>query len=111
MPGGRRGLVAPQNTFLDNLIRRAAASASLAQQSGSEGGLGYNSYAAVGFLLSNAQIVDFPVVFCSDHFSRMLEYPRPEVMKKSAGRCEFMSGTLTDQETLSKAGVTQAKFP
>lgn len=23
MPGGRRGLVAPQNTFLENIIRRS----------------------------------------------------------------------------------------
>ena len=27
MPGGRRGLVAPQNTFLDSLIKKAAAQA------------------------------------------------------------------------------------
>jgi len=25
MPGGRRGLVAPQNTFLDTLIKKASA--------------------------------------------------------------------------------------
>ena len=24
MPGGRRGLVAPQNTFLENIIRRSS---------------------------------------------------------------------------------------
>ena len=28
MPGGRRGLVAPQNTFLDTLIKRSAISGS-----------------------------------------------------------------------------------
>lgn len=44
MPGGRRGLVAPQNTFLENIIRR------------------YNSIPDSSFLLANAQIVDYPIV-------------------------------------------------
>ena len=41
MPGGRRGLVAPQNTFLDTLIKKAAS-----QQ----------SVESAGFLLANAQV-------------------------------------------------------
>ena len=55
MPGGRRGLVAPQNTFLETLIKRASAQAG-----------------DTGFILCNAQIVDFPVVYCSEEFSKLL---------------------------------------
>ena len=83
MPGGRRGLVAPQNTFLDNLIKRAS------------------NQGDTSFLLANAQIVEFPVVYCSEGFSKMLGYPKSDVMQNPI-RCEFMVGTLTDRESLSK---------
>lgn len=83
MPGGRRGLVAPQNTFLDNLIKKAS------------------SAPDTSFVLANAQIVDYPMVYCSEEFSKMLGYPRSEVMQKPI-RCDFMVGVLTDKETLSK---------
>ena len=84
MPGGRRGLVAPQNTFLDNLIKRASALPDTC------------------FILANAQIVDYPIVYCSEEFSKLLGYPRSEVMQKPV-RCEFMVGTLTDKDSLSKS--------
>ena len=84
MPGGRRGLVAPQNTFLDTLIKKAS----------SQGG-------DTGFLLINAQIVDFPVVFCSEEFSKLLGFPRSEVMQNSI-RCDFMVGALSEKATIGK---------
>ncbi|XP_076318646.1 potassium voltage-gated channel protein eag-like [Tachypleus tridentatus] len=83
MPGGRRGLVAPQNTFLDNIIRR------------------YNSLPDCSFLLGNAQIVDYPVVYCSETFCKISGYNRAEVMQKSC-RCNFMYGELTEKNTISK---------
>ncbi|XP_022241286.1 potassium voltage-gated channel protein eag-like, partial [Limulus polyphemus] len=83
MPGGRRGLVAPQNTFLENIIRR------------------YNSFADCSFLLANAQIVDYPIVYCSDTFCKIAGYNRAEVMQKSC-RCTFMYGDLTDRITIAK---------
>ena len=84
MPGGRRGLVAPQNTFLDTLIKKASA----------QGG-------DTGFLLCNAQIVDFPVVFCSEEFSKLLGFPRSEVMQNSI-RSDFMVGALSEKSTIGK---------
>ena len=84
MPGGRRGLVAPQNTFLENLIKRVAAEA-----------------VETCFLLCNAQIVDYPIVYCSEEFSRLLGYQKSEVMRRSA-KCDFMAGTLTDADTTGK---------
>ncbi|GIY49385.1 potassium voltage-gated channel protein eag [Caerostris extrusa] len=83
MPGGRRGLVAPQNTFLENIIRR------------------YNSLSDCSFLLANAQIVDFPIVYCSESFCKISGYNRAEVMQKSC-RCAFMYGELTDRSSILK---------
>ncbi|XP_024937105.1 potassium voltage-gated channel protein eag isoform X3 [Cephus cinctus] len=83
MPGGRRGLVAPQNTFLENIIRRSS------------------SQPDSSFLLANAQIVDYPIVYCNESFCKISGYNRAEVMQKSC-RCGFMYGELTDKETISR---------
>ncbi|XP_043466910.1 potassium voltage-gated channel protein eag isoform X3 [Leptopilina heterotoma] len=83
MPGGRRGLVAPQNTFLENIIRRSS------------------SQADSSFLLANAQIVDFPIVYCNESFCKISGFNRAEVMQKSC-RCGFMYGELTDKETITR---------
>ena len=83
MPGGRRGLVAPQNTFLDVLITRAS------------------NQPDTSFIIANAQIVDFPIVYCSEEFSKLLGFKRSEVMQQSI-RCDFMVGTLTDKQTIGK---------
>ncbi|KAL0114411.1 hypothetical protein PUN28_011573 [Cardiocondyla obscurior] len=83
MPGGRRGLVAPQNTFLENIIRRSS------------------SQPDSSFLLANAQIVDFPIVYCNESFVKISGYNRAEVMQKSC-RCGFMYGELTDKETIAR---------
>ena len=56
MPGGRRGLVAPQNTFLDNVMKRLSQTPE------------------TSFLIGNAQIIDFPIVYVSDEFSRLVGY-------------------------------------
>ncbi|XP_016154428.1 PREDICTED: potassium voltage-gated channel subfamily H member 5 [Ficedula albicollis] len=63
MPGGKRGLVAPQNTFLENIVRRSSESS---------------------FLLGNAQIVDWPVVYSNDGFCKLSGYHRADVMQKSS---------------------------
>ena len=86
MPGGRRGLVAPQNTFLDVLIKRAAGQPD------------------TSFIIVNAQIVDYPIVYCSEEFSKLLGFKRSEVMQQPI-RCDFMVGTLTDKSTIGKKNV------
>lgn len=83
MPGGKRGLVAPQNTFLENIIRRSS------------------SQPDSSFLLANAQIVDYPVVYCNEAFCKTSGYNRAEVMQKSS-RCIFMFGELTDKDTIDR---------
>lgn len=53
------------------------------------------------FLLANAQIVDYPIVYCNESFCKISGYNRAEVMQKSC-RCAFMFGELTDKETISR---------
>ncbi|XP_028677815.1 potassium voltage-gated channel subfamily H member 5 [Erpetoichthys calabaricus] len=84
MPGGKRGLVAPQNTFLENIVRRSS---------------------ETSFLLGNAQIVDWPVVYSNDGFCKLSGYHRAEVMQKSS-TCSFMYGELTDKKTIEKVRQT-----
>ncbi|CAH8656272.1 unnamed protein product [Schistosoma intercalatum] len=90
MSGSRRGLVAPQNTFLDKIIRRC-------------NGQFYS------FVLANARIVDYPIVYCNEGFSRLTGYSRVEIMQKS-GSCAFFYGEQTTKdmrERLLKALDTQ----
>ncbi|KAM4522137.1 voltage-gated delayed rectifier potassium channel KCNH5-like [Odontesthes bonariensis] len=80
MHGGKRGLVAPQNTFLENIVRRSS---------------------ETSFLLGNAQIVEWPVVYSNDGFCKLSGYHRAEVMHRSS-TCNFMYGDLTDKKTVDK---------
>ncbi|XP_013414999.1 potassium voltage-gated channel subfamily H member 1 [Lingula anatina] len=82
MHGTKRGLVAPQNTFLENIIRRSN---------------GQHS----SFLLANAQIVDYPIVYCNEGFCKLSGYTRAEVMQKSCN-CAFMHGERTDPDTVTQ---------
>uniref|UniRef100_A0AAZ3SQY9 Cyclic nucleotide-binding domain-containing protein n=1 Tax=Oncorhynchus tshawytscha TaxID=74940 RepID=A0AAZ3SQY9_ONCTS len=84
MAGGRRGLVAPQNTFLENIVRRSN---------------------DTNFVLGNAQIVDWPIVYSNDGFCKLSGYHRAEVMQKSS-TCSFMYGELTDKDTSQKVRLT-----
>ncbi|CAL8313083.1 unnamed protein product [Lota lota] len=84
MHGGKRGLVAPQNTFLENIVRRSS---------------------ETSFLLGNAQILEWPVVYSNDGFCKLSGYHRAEVMHKSS-TCNFMYGELTDRGTIDKIRQT-----
>ncbi|CAG7734742.1 unnamed protein product [Allacma fusca] len=53
------------------------------------------------FLLANAQIVEYPIVYCNESFCKISGYTRAEVMQKSC-RCAFMYGDLTDKETIAR---------
>uniref|UniRef100_A0A5K3EGA0 Ion_trans domain-containing protein n=1 Tax=Mesocestoides corti TaxID=53468 RepID=A0A5K3EGA0_MESCO len=78
MSGTRRGLVAPQNTFLEKIIRRCNGQ--------------FQS-----FLLTNARIVDYPIVYCNEGFAKMTGYSRVDIMQKS-GSCAYLYGEQTTQE-------------
>ncbi|KAG8584319.1 hypothetical protein GDO81_008776 [Engystomops pustulosus] len=93
MAGGRRGLVAPQNTFLENIVRRSNVWTLSHRQT------------ETNFVLGNAQIVDWPIVYSNDGFCKLSGYHRAEVMQKSS-TCSFMYGELTDKETIEKVRQT-----
>jgi potassium voltage-gated channel Eag-related subfamily H member 5 len=50
------------------------------------------------FILANAQIVDYPIVYCNEDFTKLCGYARGELMQKSS-TCSFMWGELTSDES------------
>ncbi|XP_068428147.1 potassium voltage-gated channel subfamily H member 8 [Clinocottus analis] len=71
-----RGLLAPQNTFLDTIATRFDGTHS-------------------NFVLGNAQVQSlYPIVYCSDGFCELTGYARAELMQKSCA-CHFLYGTET----------------
>ncbi|CAH2224194.1 potassium voltage-gated channel subfamily H member 3 [Pelobates cultripes] len=74
-----RGLLAPQNTFLDTIATRFDGTHS-------------------NFVLGNAQLPQsFPVVYCSDGFCELTGFARGEVMQRSCA-CTFLYGPETGEQ-------------
>ncbi|CAH8560596.1 unnamed protein product [Dicrocoelium dendriticum] len=65
MAGSRRGLVAPQNTFLETALRRF-------------------STPQTAVLVANARITDYPIIYINDTFTRMTSYSAREFMQSNA---------------------------
>lgn len=82
----RRGHVAPQNTFIDTIIRK------------------FDSQNRK-FLISNAQVKHKPIIYCNDAFCDLTKYKRAEMMQKPCD-CEFLYGKMTSN--LSKTQINQA---
>uniref|UniRef100_A0AC35GLB5 LOV domain-containing protein n=1 Tax=Panagrolaimus sp. PS1159 TaxID=55785 RepID=A0AC35GLB5_9BILA len=78
----KRGLVAPQNTFLENVIRRC-------------------NNTDCSFILANAQIIEYPIVYCNEGFSKMVGYSRAEIMQKPCS-LSFMYGDQTDPISIER---------
>ncbi|KAM6189049.1 voltage-gated inwardly rectifying potassium channel KCNH3 [Sarcoramphus papa] len=73
-----RGLLAPQNAFLDTIARRFDGTHS-------------------NFVLGNAQVPSaFPVVYCSDGFCDLTGFSRAEVMQRCCA-CSFLYGPDTSE--------------
>ncbi|XP_053114719.1 potassium voltage-gated channel subfamily H member 4 isoform X2 [Hemicordylus capensis] len=78
-----KGLLAPQNTFLDNIANRFDGTHS-------------------NFLLANAQVHrGFPIVYCSDGFCDLTGFARTEVMQKNCS-CRFLYGGETSEAVLQR---------
>ncbi|XP_043916567.1 potassium voltage-gated channel subfamily H member 8-like [Protopterus annectens] len=74
-----KGLLAPQNTFLDTIATRFDGTHS-------------------NFVLGNAQVLNlYPIVYCSDGFCDLTGYSRTEVMQKSCA-CKFLYGSETSEQ-------------
>ncbi|XP_074835241.1 voltage-gated delayed rectifier potassium channel KCNH4 isoform X2 [Carettochelys insculpta] len=73
-----KGLLAPQNTFLDTIATRFDGTHS-------------------NFILANAQVHrGFPIVYCSDGFCELTGFTRSEVMQKNCS-CHFLYGAETSE--------------
>ncbi|OCT61995.1 potassium voltage-gated channel subfamily H member 4 [Xenopus laevis] len=76
-----KGLLAPQNTFLDTIATRFDGTHS-------------------NFLLANAQVHHgFPIVYCSDGFCDLTGFGRTEVMQKNC-TCRFLYGVETSDNVI-----------
>ncbi|XP_073189625.1 voltage-gated delayed rectifier potassium channel KCNH8 isoform X2 [Lepidochelys kempii] len=76
-----KGLLAPQNTFLDTIATRFDGTHS-------------------NFILANAQVAKgFPIVYCSDGFCELAGFARTEVMQKSCS-CKFLLGAETNEQMI-----------
>ncbi|MBN3316340.1 KCNH8 protein, partial [Atractosteus spatula] len=76
-----KGLLAPQNTFLDTIATRFDGTHS-------------------NFILANAQVSKgFPIVYCSDGFCELTGFARTEVMQKCCS-CKFLYGTETNEQII-----------
>uniref|UniRef100_A0A673G8B0 Voltage-gated inwardly rectifying potassium channel KCNH2 n=1 Tax=Sinocyclocheilus rhinocerous TaxID=307959 RepID=A0A673G8B0_9TELE len=78
----RRGHVAPQNTFLDTIIRKFD---------------GQNRK----FIIANARVENCAIIFCNDGFCGMCGYTRAEVMQKPC-TCSFLYGPHTGRPAMSQ---------
>ncbi|XP_020299509.1 potassium voltage-gated channel subfamily H member 8 [Pseudomyrmex gracilis] len=75
----RKGLLAPQNTFLDTIATRFDGTHS-------------------NFVLGNAQVPSlYPIVYCSDGFCELTGFARAQIMQKSCA-CKFLYGPETKEE-------------
>ncbi|XP_008286689.1 potassium voltage-gated channel subfamily H member 6-like [Stegastes partitus] len=78
----RRGHVAPQNTFLDTIIRKFD---------------GQNRK----FIIANAQVENCAIIFCNDAFCGMCGYTRAEVIQKPC-TCSFLYGPHTKRAAMAQ---------
>ncbi|CAH2074190.1 unnamed protein product, partial [Iphiclides podalirius] len=74
----RKGLLAPQNTFLDTIATRFDGTHS-------------------NFVLGNAQVPSYPIVYCSDGFCELTGWARAHIMQKGCA-CKFLHGSDTSEE-------------
>ncbi|TPP58195.1 Potassium voltage-gated channel protein eag [Fasciola gigantica] len=102
----RRGLLAPQNTFLETVLRRCdGPSKKLGYfQRCLRNSVSFSDYfiylsADSCFLLANARILDFPIVYASAGFAKLTGFSRVEVLQK-AGLCPFLHGPQTSRAAI-----------
>ncbi|XP_071957297.1 voltage-gated inwardly rectifying potassium channel KCNH6-like isoform X4 [Antedon mediterranea] len=78
----RRGHVAPQNTFIETIIRKFD---------------GQNR----NFIIANAKVQECAIIFCNDGFCEMCGYSRAELMQKPCS-CDFLYGENTSEKAIQE---------
>ena len=115
----KRGLVAPQNIFIQTIIKKFDGSRkSVKLLSHIDGSIfyfckkrsafttSYNSkvlflihnafIADRNFVLGNAQVADLPIIYCNDGFCELTGYSRAELVQKHCS-CDFLCGENTNE--------------
>ncbi|XP_053116339.1 potassium voltage-gated channel subfamily H member 2 [Hemicordylus capensis] len=78
----RRGHVAPQNTFLDTIIRKFEGQSRK-------------------FVIANARVENCAIIYCNDGFCELCGYTRAEVMQKPC-TCDFLYGPRTQKNSVAQ---------
>ncbi|KAJ6666722.1 hypothetical protein lerEdw1_020446 [Lerista edwardsae] len=78
----RRGHVAPQNTFLDTIIRKFEGQSRK-------------------FIIANARVENCAIIYCNDGFCELCGYTRAEVMQKPC-TCDFLYGPRTQKTSVAQ---------
>nr|XP_033775067.1 potassium voltage-gated channel subfamily H member 6 isoform X2 [Geotrypetes seraphini] len=110
----RRGHVAPQNTYLDTIIRKfegqrytysgLPVSPHIQEDRNSlvKRGMGKRrdiSLTGRKFLIANAQMENCAIIYCNDGFCDMFGYSRVEVMQRPC-TCDFLTGPETTNSSI-----------
>ncbi|KAJ7372176.1 hypothetical protein OS493_020605 [Desmophyllum pertusum] len=74
----KRGLVAPQNIFIQTIIKK------------------FDGSPDRNFVLGNAQVVDLPIIYSNDGFCELTGYSRAELVQKHCS-CDFLCGENTNE--------------
>ncbi|XP_020604757.1 potassium voltage-gated channel subfamily H member 6-like [Orbicella faveolata] len=74
----KRGLVAPQNIFIQTIIKK------------------FDGSPDRNFVLGNAQVADLPIIYCNDGFCELTGYSRAELVQKHCS-CDFLCGENTNE--------------
>ncbi|UJR14106.1 hypothetical protein I4U23_001102 [Adineta vaga] len=82
MPMKRGHVSAPQNTFIDTIIRK------------------FDSQNR-RFLISNAQLANKPIIYCNDAFCELTGYSRSDIIQKPC-TCEFLYGIETSEKSIKQ---------
>ncbi|CAF1160250.1 unnamed protein product, partial [Adineta ricciae] len=82
MPMKRGHVSAPQNTFIDTIIRK------------------FDSQNR-RFLISNAQLANKPIIYCNDAFCELTGYSRSDIIQKPC-TCEFLYGNETSDKSIKQ---------
>ncbi|EDO30140.1 predicted protein [Nematostella vectensis] len=74
----KRGLVAPQNTFIQTIIKK------------------FDGSPDRNFVLGNAQADGLPIIYCNEGFCELTGYSRAELVQRNCS-CDFLCGQGTNE--------------
>ena len=102
MPMKRGHVSAPQNTFIDTIIRKFDSQSTLNEkQQQQRQRRTLLSELDRRFLISNAQLANKPIIYCNDGFCELTGYSRSDIIQKPC-TCEFLYGDETSDKSIKQ---------